>query len=146
MKNKKFGMDHKCRRTNKDSARFARAFEDASCRNPNMSLANIVFRVMDGEGGRSYKTDYEFAVDLDAFRNKKPSSVADLLLAYGFPKDREKKGRTMDQNAAFAKMLKHVLKHNSDATIGQILAEVVMGGHYCSYHKDEDLIRIMERF
>ena len=145
MKDKKFGMDQKCKRTNKDSARFAKAFEDAACRNSDMSLANIVFRVMSGEGCYTYKTDMEFAADLDAFRNKKPANIADLLLAYGFPKDREKKSRTMDQNSAFAKMLKHVLKHNSDATIGQILAEVVMGGHYCSYHKDEDLIRRMEK-
>lgn len=145
MKHNGNGNKQKCRRSNKDSARFARAFEDAACRNPKVSLANIVFKVLDGEGCYSYKTDYEFAVDLDAFRNKKPSSSADLLLAYGFPKNREEKVRTMDQNAAFAKMLKHVLKHNSDATIGQILAEVVMGLHYCSFHHDEDLIKGMEK-
>ena len=69
MKDKKFGMDQKCRRTNKDSARFAKAFENAACRNSNMSLANIVFRVMSGEGCYTYKTDMEFAADLDATEN-----------------------------------------------------------------------------
>ena len=144
MKHIRNGNKQKCRRSNKDSARFARAFKDASCRNSNVSLANIVFKAMNGEGCHSYKTDLDFAIELDAFCAKKPSSIADLLLAYGFPKNREEK-RTMDQNIAFAKMLKHALKHNSDASIGQILAKVVMGDHYCSYHKDEDLIRGVEK-
>ena len=142
---KKLYSGHKCGRTNKDSVRFTRAFEDAACRNSDMSLANIVFKVMGGEGRYTYKTDMEFAVELNAFRKKNPPNIADLLSAYGFSKNREQKTRTMDQNAVFAKMLKYVLEHNSDVTIGQILAEVVMGVHYCSYHKDEDLIGRIER-
>jgi hypothetical protein len=101
---------------------------------------------MSGDGCFTYKTDLEFAIELDAFNNKKPSSMADLILAYGFPKDLENEARTPEQSAAFAKMLKHVLKRNPKMTIGEILADVVMGKHYCSYHKDKDLIERMEKF
>jgi hypothetical protein len=143
---KKLYSWQKSRRTNKESTRFAEAFEAAACRNQKMSLANIVFKMMSGEGCFSFKTDLEFAVDLDAFNNEKPANMADLLLTFGFPKDLENKTRTFEQNAAFAKMLKHVLKHNPDLTIGEIRAYVVMGQSYCSYHKDEDLAERMEAF
>jgi|GEM_PF-2821159 len=141
-----YGGAQKCNRSNKDSTRFAKAFEVVACRNPKMSLANIVFKIMNGPGCFSFKTDLEFAVNLDAFRNKKCTNMVDLLMTFGFPKNLETKSRSADQNAAFAKMLKHVLKHNSNMAIGEILAEVVMGSHYCSYHKDADLIERIEGF
>ncbi len=145
MNHKKLYSQKRIRRTNKDSARFAGAFEAAACRNSKMSLANIVVVIMDGEGCFTYKTDLEFAMDLDAFHSKRVTAMSDLLLAFGFSKELETKGRNMDQNAAFAKMLKRVLKHNPDMTIGEIFAEIVMGKNYCSYHRDEDLIRRLER-
>ncbi len=137
--------EQKCNRSNKDSARFAEAFENAACRNPKTSWANLIFWIMSGEGCFSYKTDLEFAMDLRAFHGEGQPSVGDLMLAFGFPKDMQNKIRTVDQNAKFAKMLKHALKHNPQLRIGEILGDVVMGKNYCSYHSDKDLIERMER-
>jgi len=129
-------------RSNKDSARFAEAFENAACRHSNISMTNIVFKVMSGEGCLSYKTDLEFASDLDSFRKQQPpANAAELMLSFGSGKI-----RTVDQAFAIGKVLRRVLKHHPDMTIGTILGEVAMGKNYCSYHKDEDMIRMVERF
>lgn len=129
-------------RSNKDSARFAEEFENAVCRHSKMSMANIAFKVMSGEGCHSNKTDLEFASDLDSFRKQRPSdNAAELTLSLGSGKP-----RTVDQAFAIGKVLRRVLKHYPDLTIGTILGEVAMGKNYCSYHKDEDLIRRVEQF
>ena len=135
----------KIRRSGADSGRFARAFAGAACRNPKTSLANIVFKTMSGDGCYTYKTDTEFAVELETFNNKKFDLIGHLT-TFGFVKDRKDKIRTSEESAVFAKAIEFVLKENPDLTIGEILAEVVMGGGYCSYHEDEDLIKKMESF
>ncbi|MDO8443195.1 MAG: hypothetical protein Q7S81_02995 [bacterium] len=129
-------------RSNKDSARFAEAFENAVIRHSKMSMANIAFKVMSGEGCLSYKTDLEFAGDLDSFRkHQSPANAAELALSFGSGKI-----RTVDQAFAIGKVLRRALKHHPDLTIGAVLGEVAMGKNYCSYHKDEDMIKMVERF
>ncbi|MCL5017215.1 MAG: hypothetical protein M1155_00915 [Patescibacteria group bacterium] len=133
----------KGKRSDKDSIRFVNAFEAAANRNPKVSLANIVFRTMSGNGCFTFKKDIEFASELNSFNNEKPASLPDILSTFG---SSETKDRTVQQSAAFCKILEQVLRDNPNITIGEILAEVVMGGGYCSYHEDEDLIKRMEAF
>ncbi|MHB9019537.1 MAG: hypothetical protein ACYC3G_01515 [Minisyncoccota bacterium] len=143
MKDKK-GMTHQfCRRSNKDSARFAKAFEDLCCRQPKVSVANLIVKIMDPEGGiYSYRNDLEVGVELAALCNKTPPKMVDVVLAFSFPVNMELKGvRTYEQSVSFGKMLKHALKHNPTMTIGQVLAQIGKGAGYCSFHKDDDLIR-----
>ena len=143
---KKLHSEQKGKRINEDSARFAKAFERAARCHPGVSLANIVFKVIHGDGCFTFMTDLEFIANLDALNNKTFKPDSELVMAFESNKNPGTKSRSAEQNAVFAKMLKRVLKHNPEMTIGEILAEVAMGSHYCSYHNDEDLIGKMERY
>lgn len=143
MKDKRIGTHQFCKRSNKDSARFAKAFEELCCRQAKVSVANLIVKIMDPEGGiYSYRNDLEVGVELASLCKKTPPKMADVIIEFSFPANMEMGGtRTYEQSVSFGKMLKHALKHNPTMTIGQVLAQIGKGSGYCSFHKDEDLIR-----